>query len=62
MGYKQADTFANTTREIAEYVGREYLDGGDTKRSIEQMKNPVLTRTYLKKSHLRPQMTQMETK
>ena len=27
LGYNQADNFENTTREIAEYVGHEYLNG-----------------------------------
>ena len=33
--YDQAENFANTTREIVKYVGRGYLNGGDTKRSIK---------------------------
>jgi hypothetical protein len=34
---RQADIFAKTTREIAEYVGRTYKYGSNTRLSIENM-------------------------
>ena len=34
---KQADRYVNTTRQITEYVGREYKYGGDIRATIENM-------------------------
>ena len=35
--HKQCDIFVTTTREIAEYIGRTYKYGGDTKMSIHKL-------------------------
>ena len=37
LGYMQADTYVKTTKEIALYVGKKYKNGGDVKRSIDQL-------------------------
>ena len=38
---RQADQFAKTTKEIAEYVGRTYTYGGDARLAIENLTIPV---------------------
>jgi hypothetical protein len=37
------DTFAKTTREIAEYVGREFNDAGEFRTGMVEMRLPPLT-------------------
>ena len=37
------DTFAKTTREIAEYVGREFDDAGEFRTGMVEMRLPPLT-------------------
>ena len=39
---RQADIFAKTTKEIAEYVGHTYKYGSDTRLSIENMEKTVI--------------------
>jgi hypothetical protein len=39
---RQADLFVKTAREIAEYVGRSYRYGGDTRLAVENLVMPVL--------------------
>ena len=38
LGYAQADTYVQTTKAIALYVGKTYNNGGDVKRTIDQLK------------------------
>ena len=38
---RQADQFAKTTKEIAEFVGRTYKYGGDARLAIENLEIPV---------------------
>ena len=37
LGYIQADIFAKTTKEIGLFCGKTYNNGGDVKRSIDQL-------------------------
>ena len=37
IGYNQADIFAKTTKEIGLFTGKTYKNGGDVKRSIDQL-------------------------
>jgi hypothetical protein len=39
---RQADQFAKTTKEIAEYVGRTYKYGGDARLAIENLEVPEI--------------------
>jgi hypothetical protein len=39
---RQADIYAKTTREVAEYVGRTYKYGTDVKIAVETLKLPTL--------------------
>ena len=39
---RQADQFARTTKEIAEYVGRTYKYGGDTRLAVENLAFPKM--------------------
>ena len=39
---RQSDQYTKTTKEIAEYVGRTYKYGGDTRLAIETLKKPEL--------------------
>ena len=39
---RQADVYAKTTREIAEYVGRTYTYGTDVKIAVEKLAIPTL--------------------
>jgi Reverse transcriptase (RNA-dependent DNA polymerase) len=41
-GAKQAVTFINTRRALANYVGREYTNGGDMRTVIEDLEMPVI--------------------
>jgi Zinc knuckle len=41
-GYKQADTFTKTTKEIAEYIGRTLQSGEEIMTGIEDLVTPVL--------------------
>ena len=38
---RQSDQFTKTTKEIAEYVGRTYKDGGDVRIAVENLERPV---------------------
>ena len=39
---RQSDQYTKTTKEIAEYVGRTYKYGGDTRLTVETLKKPVI--------------------
>jgi hypothetical protein len=39
---RHEDVFAQTTREIAEYVGRTYIYGSNTRLAIDNLVMPVL--------------------
>ena len=38
LGHLQAENFATTTKAISNYVGKTYKNGGDVKRSIDQLR------------------------
>ena len=37
LGYNQADIFAETKKEIGLFTGKTYKNGGDVKRSVDQL-------------------------
>ena len=39
---KQADLFAKTSKEIAEYIGRTFKYGGDIRLTVENLKKPTI--------------------
>jgi hypothetical protein len=39
---RQADLYAKTTKEIAEYVGKEYSYSGDIRRLVTRLERPVI--------------------
>ena len=38
---RQVDTYSKTTKEIADYVGREYKYGGDIRRAVVKLTRPT---------------------
>jgi hypothetical protein len=41
---RQSDIFTKTTKEIAEYVGTNFKNGGDVRLAVELLEMPTLTR------------------